>query len=187
MAKKQKLLGFKEWIVIILAAGLLGSCFGGDKEEAAPISEPKESVAVVEQSSKQEIPKIDDPVEIEVEDSAEIEAEESAEEPEPVAEILTEEFAEEPVQVEEPNPVEEPEFVEESPVVEEAVIVPIPKPTMSVQQPSEPEEETSITVYITKTGKRYHHDGTCGNGEYIPSTLEKAESIGLTPCKKCVA
>ena len=49
----------------------------------------------------------------------------------------------------------------------------------------EPAQETSRTVYITKTGKRYHYDGNCGNGEYIPSTLAEAEARGLTPCEKC--
>ena len=41
-------------------------------------------------------------------------------------------------------------------------------------------------VWITKTGKRYHSKSNCGstkNAWQVP--LEKAESMGLTPCGKC--
>lgn len=44
----------------------------------------------------------------------------------------------------------------------------------------------SRTVYITKTGKRYHYDNNCNGGTYYPSTLSEAQSRGLTPCNKCV-
>ncbi len=44
----------------------------------------------------------------------------------------------------------------------------------------------SNTVYITRTGKRYHYDNSCNGGTYYPSTLEEAKSRGLTPCNKCV-
>lgn len=40
------------------------------------------------------------------------------------------------------------------------------------------------TVYVTKTGKKYHSH-KCGNGNYYKSTLSKAKSRGLTACKKC--
>ena len=43
----------------------------------------------------------------------------------------------------------------------------------------------NTTVYITKTGKRYHYDGNCNGGTYIPSTLGEALKRGLTPCEKC--
>lgn len=43
----------------------------------------------------------------------------------------------------------------------------------------------SKTVYITKTGKRYHYDSKCGNGKYYASTLDDAVKKGLTPCEKC--
>ncbi|HHV10130.1 MAG TPA: hypothetical protein GXX75_07630 [Clostridiales bacterium] len=39
-------------------------------------------------------------------------------------------------------------------------------------------------VLMTKTGKKYHIK-KCGNGTYYKVTLKKAESLGLTPCKKC--
>ena len=41
------------------------------------------------------------------------------------------------------------------------------------------------TVYVTPTGKRYHFDPNCGNGDYSATTLSKAKAMGLTPCKKC--
>ena len=44
----------------------------------------------------------------------------------------------------------------------------------------------SKTVYITRTGKRYHYDSKCGNGTYYKSTLAQAKKAGLTPCQKCV-
>ncbi len=42
------------------------------------------------------------------------------------------------------------------------------------------------TVYITKSGKRYHKDG-CDSLLYtkIPTTVEEALGLGLTPCKAC--
>lgn len=39
-------------------------------------------------------------------------------------------------------------------------------------------------VYITRTGECYHTH-KCGNGTYYKSTLKKAKSYGLRPCKKC--
>lgn len=51
------------------------------------------------------------------------------------------------------------------------------------------EEETpevqSRTVYVTRTGKKYHFNGNCNGGKYYISTLEEAIRRGLTPCEKC--
>lgn len=47
-------------------------------------------------------------------------------------------------------------------------------------------QQNSRTIYITRTGKRYHYDSHCNGGTYYASTLEEALSRGLTPCKKCV-
>lgn len=51
-----------------------------------------------------------------------------------------------------------------------------------------PVEQTpqSKTVYVTKTGKRYHYDSSCNGGTYYKSTLEDALWRGLKPCEKCV-
>jgi len=40
------------------------------------------------------------------------------------------------------------------------------------------------SVYITKTGKKYHIK-KCGNGKYTKTTLTKAKTSGLKPCSKC--
>lgn len=41
------------------------------------------------------------------------------------------------------------------------------------------------TVYVTPTGKRYHLKASCAGKNATPSTVSKAKSRGLTPCKKC--
>lgn len=46
--------------------------------------------------------------------------------------------------------------------------------------------DAQVTVYITKSGKRYHHENPCGNGTYYPISLAEAKSRGYTPCEKCV-
>lgn len=58
----------------------------------------------------------------------------------------------------------------------------------STNQPSSTQSNTSNrqTVYVTKTGKKYHYSSTCNGGKYYPSTLSEALSLGLTPCNKCV-
>lgn len=40
-------------------------------------------------------------------------------------------------------------------------------------------------VYITPTGKRYHLERRCGGENSTPVSLDLAESLLLTPCKKC--
>lgn len=47
-----------------------------------------------------------------------------------------------------------------------------------------PEDHSS--VYITRTGKRYHYDSHCNGGTFWPVPLDTAEAFGLTPCDKCV-
>lgn len=45
---------------------------------------------------------------------------------------------------------------------------------------------SSTMVWIPKSGKKYHRSSSCSNMKN-PSqvTLEKAQSIGYTPCSKC--
>lgn len=40
------------------------------------------------------------------------------------------------------------------------------------------------TVYVTRTGAKYHTH-KCGNGNYYPASLSEAQARGLTPCSKC--
>lgn len=50
---------------------------------------------------------------------------------------------------------------------------------------TEPEADDG-SVYITRTGSKYHDDSTCNGGTYWPVPLETATGMGLTPCDKCV-
>lgn len=47
-----------------------------------------------------------------------------------------------------------------------------------------PEERQA--VYITRTGKHWHHDSTCNGGTYWEVPYATAVGMGLTPCDKCV-
>ena len=44
--------------------------------------------------------------------------------------------------------------------------------------------QADITVYVTRTGSKYHTH-KCGNGTYYPSSLSSAKAMGLTACSKC--
>ena len=46
-------------------------------------------------------------------------------------------------------------------------------------------QSNNRTVYITKTGKKYHYNSSCNGGTYYASTLQEAKSRGLSPCSKC--
>lgn len=53
-------------------------------------------------------------------------------------------------------------------------------------QSEEPDSSELRTIYITKTGKKYHYDPHCNGGTYYESTLAEAKRRGLQPCKKCI-
>ncbi|HIR10911.1 MAG TPA: hypothetical protein IAB30_01780 [Candidatus Fimenecus excrementavium] len=46
--------------------------------------------------------------------------------------------------------------------------------------------EAKVTVYITRTGEKYHYENPCGNGTYYPISLAEAKDRGYEPCEKCV-
>lgn len=46
--------------------------------------------------------------------------------------------------------------------------------------------DAQITVYITKSGSKYHNENPCGNGTYYPISLADAKAQGYEPCEKCV-
>lgn len=51
---------------------------------------------------------------------------------------------------------------------------------------SSPQNANDATLYRTRTGARYHRDGCRSLARSrIPTTLEEAESLGLTPCGVC--
>ena len=85
--------------------------------------------------------------------------------------LVTEEQAAQPLK-EDPAPVDKGDQPPEKTVQEPAAIAPAA-------------EQSSATVYVTPTGKRYHYDNHCNAGSYSPTTLEKAKAAGLTPCKRC--
>ena len=47
-----------------------------------------------------------------------------------------------------------------------------------------PSEDRS--VYITRTGSKYHYDNHCNGGTYWEVPLSTATGMGLEPCSKCV-
>ena len=47
-------------------------------------------------------------------------------------------------------------------------------------------EKNDATVYVTKTGEKYHSSGCSSlSKSMIPKTLSAAKSAGYTPCSKC--
>lgn len=87
-----------------------------------------------------------------------------------VSEVKPVETTPAPAQPEEPEPEPEQTTVSNQ-VVDE-------KPKQTAPQGN--------TVYVTKTGKKYHYNSSCNGGTYYASTLEQAKARGLTPCSKCV-
>ena len=58
-----------------------------------------------------------------------------------------------------------------------------PAPQPAPQQSAQTKE---ITVYITRTGKKYHRAG-CSylRSSSIPISLKEAKARGYTPCSRC--
>ncbi|MBE7027662.1 MAG: hypothetical protein E7407_01335 [Ruminococcaceae bacterium] len=48
------------------------------------------------------------------------------------------------------------------------------------------EDITNYSVFISPTGKKYHHRSTCAGKNAIPIYLETAKNY-YAPCKKCVS
>ncbi len=69
------------------------------------------------------------------------------------------------------------------PVIAQTNPSPTPNPSTGAENPTADAYES--TVYVTKTGKRYHQDPNCGGKNSSPTTLEAAKKRGLTPCQKC--
>ncbi len=68
-------------------------------------------------------------------------------------------------------------------------LTPTPTPAPTVTPTPIPIAETgenSITVYVGKTGTKYHSK-SCGTlkGKGIPMSLDDAKASGYTPCQKC--
>ena len=56
---------------------------------------------------------------------------------------------------------------------------------VKLKQPAQ-DDEVDITVYITRTGAKYHR-GSCGylRQSSIPIALKNAKARGYTPCSRC--
>ncbi len=52
------------------------------------------------------------------------------------------------------------------------------------QQRQSQQANQNQTVLITETGNKYH-SRECGSGTFSQTTLEQAQTMGLTPCEKC--
>lgn len=116
------------------------------------------------------------PPEVEVVTASEVESE-VAQEPTEEPMTYTEENsspmaapAGEPIESSQP-PTEETQIAKSEAKVEEK--------TVSSQV------QVGNTVYITKTGKKYHTNSSCNGATYYECSLEDAIAKGLTPCKKC--
>ena len=77
---------------------------------------------------------------------------------------------------------------EPSPIT--AVLPPEPSPSTAPVSESPAaavaEDPVEVTVYVTRTGEKYHTDG-CQylRKSQIPISLEDAKASGYTPCSKC--
>lgn len=60
-----------------------------------------------------------------------------------------------------------------------------PAPVVTTPAPAQPQQQ-EVMVWISTTGSKYHSRSSCSNMKN-PSqvTLEQAQALGLTPCKKC--
>ncbi len=60
----------------------------------------------------------------------------------------------------------------------------VPESVEEQATPSEANNDSTGTVYVTPTGKKYHVKSH-GRGNFSPATLEEAKNMGLTPCDVC--
>jgi biopolymer transport protein ExbD len=67
-----------------------------------------------------------------------------------------------------------------------SLLSPVALPIAAQQKQAVQQSNQTQTVYITRTGKRYHRDG-CRYlaSSKIPINLKDAKANGYTPCKVC--
>jgi len=78
---------------------------------------------------------------------------------------------------------------QQQPASQPAVSTPAPQPSApkAVSQPTPPPaQKKDVTVYVTRTGKKYHRDG-CRylSKSRIPISLSEAKGEGYGPCSVC--
>jgi hypothetical protein len=69
-----------------------------------------------------------------------------------------------------------------------AIFSPVDEVAATRSQPARAEQPKVRTVYVARTGKKYHRDGCryLAQGK-TPMTLKDAKAKGYTPCKVCRA
>lgn len=164
-------------IAVLILLGLIGCMSSGGDTSSESKSDEKETADVQTEKAQEEI-------------YTEV-AEEPADSGKPAADEQPETPAEAPQEATEAPKEETPAEPAETPAEEPAsAVVPVPVPESQPEPTPEPEPEpvqqNEKTVYVTKTGKRYHYDSSCNGGTYYPATLTEAKNRGLTPCQKCV-
>ena len=67
-----------------------------------------------------------------------------------------------------------------------SLLCPIALPIAAQQAPAAQRDQQTQTVYITRTGKRYHREG-CRylTASKIPISLKDAKAKGYSACKVC--
>jgi hypothetical protein len=67
-----------------------------------------------------------------------------------------------------------------------SLLSPVALPIAAQQKQAVQRTDQTQTVYVTRTGKRYHRDG-CRylSMSKIPISLKDAKTNGYTPCKVC--
>lgn len=177
--KPKKPIYARTWFIalcVIFFLAILGAGSQGRSVRQAQEDKQREQHQTVEEETTQTGQ--EEPPEAVLEDTA------APEDPEPAQEP-----AGAPESSQEAPEVQDPTSAQETPASEpaaapEAASEPQPEPAATPEPDPEP-STNGRTVYITETGSKYHYDGNCGNGTYYPTTLDKAQSMGLTPCAKC--
>ena len=74
----------------------------------------------------------------------------------------------------------------QQPVVMQTTTLVSPAP--EIVSESTPQPEISITVFVTKSGKKYHRSGCChlSGRETLSLSPDDARSAGYEPCKSCL-
>ncbi len=200
MKKKTKIaLGVVGTICVI---GGIGNSGGGDgKHRDAVTSSESSYVSEIFDDVTEEITTIEEI--LETTEKKTTEAPTEKETPEPTQAPETQPPTQKPTQAKKTEPVtqkptEKPVVIQTEPVtVPKTTQPPATKPAVTTppattppatEAPKQPatEEKVSVTVYRTKSGKKYHYENPCGNGTYYACTLEEAINAGLEACEKCV-
>ena len=173
-------------LIVLLLLGMAGCmASGGDSDEPKT---PEEPAAAVTESAAASMTQKEDP--------KEPEPQPPAEEPEELPVAAPEEIPQEqPGKTPAEAPQKQPDASKEETPAEPEETPAAPAETQAAPSESTPKPEPSPapsqqnekTVYVTKSGKRYHYDSTCNGGTYYPSTLAEAQKRGLTPCQKCAS